>query len=47
VEDGTEIETIRINCYDEILYVGDGVTRVDKKTVDMNVAKGYGIVVFK
>jgi hypothetical protein len=47
VEDGTEIETIRINCYDEILYVGDGVTKVDKKSVDMNVAKGYGIVVFK
>jgi hypothetical protein len=46
-EEGSVIETVKINCYDEILYVGDGVAKTGKKSADMNVAKGYGIIVFK
>jgi hypothetical protein len=47
VEEGAVIETVSVNCYDEILYVGDGVTKTGKKSADMNIANGYGIIVFK
>lgn len=46
-EDDEEIETIRINCYDEILYVGEGVTAVGKKSADVRLSGGYAVIVFK
>lgn len=46
-ENGEEAEAIRINCFDEILYVGEGVTAVDKKNADVKLSDGYGIIVFK
>lgn len=46
-EDGQEAETMRVNCFDEILYVGDGVTVVGGKSADVNYPGGYGIIVFK
>ena len=42
-----EAEVIRINCFDEILYTGEGVTPVSKKSADLNLSDGYGIIVFK
>jgi hypothetical protein len=46
-EDGAQIETVHVNTYDEILYVGNGVTKTGKKSADVNVASGYGYIVFK
>lgn len=46
-EEGKMGETIRVNCYNEILYVGDGVSAVGKKSADISLAEGLGIVVFK
>jgi hypothetical protein len=46
-QDGAEIETVHVNAYDEILYVGNGVAKTGKKSADMNVASGYGYIVFK
>ena len=40
-------EQLRINCYDEILYVNDGVTVVGKKSADISSSKGFKIIVFK
>jgi hypothetical protein len=45
--EGEEPETVRINCYDDILYVGDGVASVGKKSADVTISDGYGIIVFK
>jgi hypothetical protein len=47
VEDGADIEAVHVNTYDEILYVGSGVTATGKKSADINVASGYGYIVFK
>lgn len=46
-EEGVEAETLRISCFDEILYVGEGVTVVNKKSADAKLSDGYGIIVFK
>lgn len=50
-EDGAGEEaagaTMRINCYGNILYVGDGVSTVGKKSVDVSIDQGVGIIVFK
>jgi hypothetical protein len=46
-QDGSQIETVHVNTYDEILYVGSGVTKTGKKSADINVASGYGYIVFK
>jgi hypothetical protein len=46
-EDGAVINTVHVNTFDEILYVGNGVTKTGKKSADMNVSSGYGIIVFK
>lgn len=40
-------EQLRINCFNEILYVGDGVTTVGKKSADVSLSEGYRIIVFK
>lgn len=40
-------EPVIVNCYDEILYVGDGVTTIGKKSASVNTADRYGIIVFK
>lgn len=40
-------QSMRINCFDDILYVGEGVTAVGKKSADMTLTGGYGIIVFK
>jgi hypothetical protein len=38
---------MRINCYGEILYVGEGVTAVGKKSADVTGSGGYGMLVFQ
>lgn len=38
---------IRVNCFDDILYVGDGVATVSKKSADVSLSDGYKIIVFK
>lgn len=50
--DGTEeqaldTETVRVECFGEILYVGEGVTPVGKKSADVQLTGGYGVIVFK
>ncbi len=40
-------EQLRVNCFDEILYVGDDVTPVGKKSADVSLVQGYKIIVFK
>lgn len=45
--DGEDVQTIRVNCFGDILYVGDGVTAVGKKSADVAFADGYGVIVFK
>lgn len=47
VVDEEEVETVRVNCFDEILYVSEGVSAVDSKSADVTLAGGYGIIVFK
>lgn len=42
-----ESEQLRINCFGEILYVGDGVTAVGKKSADVSLSEGYKMIVFK
>lgn len=38
---------LRVNCYNEILYVGEGVSTVSKKSADISLSDGYKIIVFK
>lgn len=45
--DGAEASPMRINCYGEILYVGEGVTAVGKKSADVTGSGGYGMLVFQ
>ena len=40
-------EPITINCYNDILYVGDGVTVTGKKSATIDAMDGYGIIVFQ
>ncbi len=40
-------EQLRINCFDEILYVSDDVAPVGKKSADVSLAQGDKIIVFK
>lgn len=40
-------ENIRVKCFDEILYVSEGVQVINDKLVDMKQTQGYGVVVFK
>lgn len=40
-------ENMRVKCFDDILYVSEGVECVNDKTVDMKQTQGYGVVVFK
>lgn len=40
-------ESMRVTCFDEILYVSEGVDVINDKTVDMKQTQGYGVVVFK
>lgn len=47
VERYEEDEPIDVQCYDEILYVGDGVTATGKKSANISTTDGYGIIVFK
>lgn len=42
-----EAEQIRVDCFDEILYVGDSVAAVGKKSADVTLSEGYKIIVFK
>lgn len=41
------MESMRLVCYGEILYTGDGVSLVSKKTADIEQTQGYSVVVFK
>jgi len=42
-----EPEQIRVNCFDDILYVGDGVNVVGKESADIVLSEDYKIIVFK
>lgn len=45
--DQTVSDQIRVNCFDEILYISDGVTTTGKKSAYVELANGYRIIVFK
>ena len=45
--DETEAERIRVSCFDDILYISDGITTVGKKSADVTLTNGYRIIVFK
>ncbi|MDE5825643.1 MAG: hypothetical protein K2H91_13300, partial [Lachnospiraceae bacterium] len=47
IENTEEADQIRVNCFDEILYISDGVTTVGKKSADVSLTDGYRIIVFK
>ncbi|MDE6052350.1 MAG: hypothetical protein K2G55_01010 [Lachnospiraceae bacterium] len=47
IENAEEADQIRVNCFDEILYISDGVTTVGKKSADVSLTDGYRIIVFK
>lgn len=47
VVDEEKVETVRVNCFDEILYVSEGVSAVDSKSADVTLSGGYGIIVFQ
>lgn len=38
---------MRINCYENILYVGDNVSAVGKKSADVSIDQGVGVIVFE
>lgn len=38
---------LRVNCYDTILYTGNGITPIAKKKADVEPAQGYSVIVFK
>lgn len=40
-------DPIDIKCYDEIMYVSDGVTATGKRSANVSTTDGYGIIVFK
>lgn len=39
--------TLRVNCYDTILYTGDGVSLIEKKKADVAPTQGFSVIVFK
>ena len=39
--------TLRVNCYDNILYTGNGVTAIAKKKADIEPTDGYSVIIFK
>ena len=41
------IEPVRINCFDDVLYVGEGISSVSKKSVDYTLNDGTAVVLFK
>lgn len=43
IKDGT----LRVNCYDIILYTGNGITPIAKKKADVEPTQGYSVIVFK
>ena len=47
IENAEAADLIRVNCFDEILYISDGVTAVGKKSADVSLTDGYRIIVFK
>ncbi len=38
---------LRVNCFGEILYVGEGVTAAGKKSVNVSYSEGSKMIVFK
>lgn len=38
---------LRVNCYDTILYTGDGVSPIEKKRADVTKTQGFRVIVFK
>ena len=42
-----ESEMLRVNCFGEILYVGEGVTAAGKKSVNVSYSEGSKMIVFK
>ena len=47
VEEEDVTQVVRVECSDEILYVGDGVTVTGKKSADVTVSDGYKVIVFR
>lgn len=47
VEEEGATQVVRVECFDEILYVGDGVTATGKKSADVTVSDGYKVIVFR
>ena len=47
VDEEEAAQSVRVECYDEILYVGDGVTVTGKKSADVIASEGYKVIVFR
>lgn len=47
LENTIEEGTLRVNCYDTILYTGDGVSLIEKKRADVAPIQGFSVIVFK
>ncbi len=47
VEEEDVTQVVRVECSDEILYVGDGVMVTGKKSSDVTVSDGYKVIVFR
>lgn len=41
------IEPVRINCFDDVLYVGEGISSVSRKSVDYTLNDGTAVVLFR
>lgn len=46
-QEGQTVNRMRLNCYGNILYMGEGSTLVSKKSVDIEHTQGVSVVVFK
>lgn len=42
-----EVNTMRLKCFGDILYIGDGISLVSRKIADIEQAQGLSVVVFK
>ncbi len=46
-EEEETTQVVRVECSDDILYVGDGVTVTGKKSADVTASDGYKVIVFR
>ena len=47
MENTIDEDALRVNCYDTILYTGNGVSCIEKKKADVVPAEEFSVIVFK